>query len=78
MIDAVADLLVAGEADADRAVRNLRMGRQVRRRFHDDGNARLVIGAEKCGAAGGDDVVAFATFQVGMFAGEDDLMGIVG
>ena len=29
VIDAVADLLVAGEADADRAVRNLRMRRQI-------------------------------------------------
>ena len=39
VIDAVADLLVAGEADADRAVRHFRTGQQLRGRLHDDGDA---------------------------------------
>ena len=45
MIDAVADLLIAREANTHRAVRQLRVGEQVRGRLHDDRNAGLVIRA---------------------------------
>ncbi len=44
-IDAAADLLVGGEADADFAVFHLGVGEQILRRGHDFGHARLVIGA---------------------------------
>ena len=39
VIDAVADLLIAGEADADRAVRNFGLGHQLSGGLHDDGDA---------------------------------------
>ena len=55
---ALADLLVGGEADAQRRARQVRVGRQVRDRGHDLGHAGLVVGAEQRVAAGGHDVVA--------------------
>ena len=57
-VHAPADLLVGGEGDADRAVGDAGIGQQVARGGHHDGDARLVVGAEQRGAAGGDDVVA--------------------
>src|SRR5205823_14008446 len=64
MIDAVADLLVAGEDNADRPVWNLWVLQQVRRRLHDDGHAGLVVGAEKCRPVGGDQRLADARQQI--------------
>ena len=46
MIDAVADLFVAGEQYADRPVRNSRILEQPGRGFHDHGHARLVVGSQ--------------------------------
>jgi type IV pilus assembly protein PilM len=45
VIDAVADLLVAGETNANRSVLDFRMSEQVFRRFHNYCNTGLVIGA---------------------------------
>ena len=58
VVDAAADLLVDGEADADRRVLDLGMRREVRDRAHDLGDAGLVVGAEQRRAVRRDDVVA--------------------
>ncbi len=47
MVDAAADFLIAGETEADGSVWNFGMSRQIRRRFHDDSDAGLVVTAEK-------------------------------
>ena len=61
----MADLLVGREGDAQRRARQLGMGRQVRDRGHDLGDARLVVGAQQRVAARADDVVAGAPGQAG-------------
>ena len=77
-VDAAADLLVGGEGDADRAVRDLGVGEEVAGHGHDDGDAGLVVGAEERRAAGGDDVVALALGEVGGGLGREDEVGRVG
>ena len=47
MVHAVADLLVAGEADSHRAVRDFRVLDQPGGGLHDDGHAGLVVGAQQ-------------------------------
>ena len=75
---AAADLLVGREADADRAVRQVRVLQQVARRGHDDGDARLVIRAQQRRPGGGHDVVAHFLRQIGQRLGRQHLAGIVG
>ena len=58
VLGAACDLLVDGEADADRRVRELRIALQVRDRGHDLRDTGLVVGAEQRRAVGRDDVVA--------------------
>ena len=86
MIDAVADFLIAGEADADRAVRHFRMRRQILRRFHDDGDAGLVVGAQQRGAVGCHQRFALHAGQfrvlgdaqdLGRVAGQNDVPAVV-
>ena len=60
VVDAPADLLVDGEADADRCMVDVGMRREVRDRTHDLGNAGLVVGTEQRRAVRRDDVVALA------------------
>ncbi len=55
VLRAATDLLVGGEADPDRAVRDLRVAHQPVRRGHHLGDAGLVVGAEQRRAGGGDD-----------------------
>ena len=55
---AARDLLVRVEAHADDAVRDVGMTQQVAHRVHDDGDARLVVGAKEGRAARGDEVVS--------------------
>ena len=62
---ALADLLVGGEADAQRRARQLGMCGQVGDRGHDLGDAGLVVGAQQRVAAGGHDVVALLARQLG-------------
>ncbi len=63
--DAAADLFVGGEGDADRPMRDLRVGQQMPRRGHRDRHPGLVVAAQQRGAAGGDDVVALLFAQPG-------------
>jgi hypothetical protein len=58
VLDAAADLLVHGEADADRRVLDLRVADEIGDRGHDLGHARLVVGAEEGRPVRRDDVVA--------------------
>ncbi len=72
VIDAAADFLVAGEADPQQAVLDLRMLLQVGGRFHDHGQARLVVGAQQRVAVGGDDRPPFERFELGVIGDADD------
>ena len=65
VLGAAAHLLVGGEGDADRAVRDFGVGEQVLGRGDDLGDPRLVVGAEQGGARGGDDVVADPLLEIG-------------
>jgi hypothetical protein len=51
----VANFLVAGEEEADGAVRELRVLDQRVGQLHDDRDARLVVGSEERCAVGGDE-----------------------
>ena len=55
MLRAAADLLVASEDEADRAVRHLAAFDEPGGGRHDHRHPRLVVGAEKRRAVGGDD-----------------------
>ena len=46
-VDAAADFLIRGEGEADRAVRQVRMGQEVAGGGHQDGDTRLVIGPQQ-------------------------------
>ena len=76
LVDAAADLLVGREQDLDGAVLDMRVIDQEPRRIHDLGEAGLVVGAEKRGAVGRDDVVADLVGERGMIGGADHLHGI--
>src|SRR5262245_50692353 len=78
MIDTVADLLVAREADADRPVRNLRMGLQKRGGLDDDGDARLVVGPEQRGAVGGHERLAGEVAKLRIVGDAEHLSRIAG
>ena len=52
VVGAARDLLVDGEADADRSVRRAGIPLQVRDRGHDLGDAGLVVGPEQRRAVG--------------------------
>ncbi len=78
VIDTVADLLIAGEADADRSMRQFRPSHQLRRRLHNDGHARLVVGAQQRRAVGSDKRLTFEMQQLRIVANTDDLAGIAG
>ena len=58
VVDAVADLLVDGEADPRSGARDVGVGDELGDRGHDLGDAGLVVGAEERRPVGGDDVVA--------------------
>ncbi len=60
VLGAAADLLVGGEADADRAVQEIRVVLQPRHEGHDLGDAGLVVGAEQRRAVGVDEGVTDA------------------
>ena len=75
---AAPDLLVGREGEADRAVRDLGVREQVAGDGHHDGDAGLVVGAEQRRAAGGDDVVADLSGQVGRLLGRQHKVGRVG
>jgi hypothetical protein len=75
---AAPDLFVGREADAQLAVRDLRVRQQMPRHRHDDGDAGLVVGAEQRRPAGGHDVVADLVRQVGRLLGREHLRRVVG
>ena len=50
---------------------DLGIGQQVARGGHDDGDAGLVIGAQKGCAGGGDDVVALLGGEIGRLGGRE-------
>jgi hypothetical protein len=76
---AAGDFLVGIEADADFAVGDFRVPKQVTHGGHDGGDAGLVVGAEQGGAAGGDDVVADGSRAgMGLVSTVSDLRGVVG
>ena len=58
MVDARADLLVGGEADADLTVFDIRVPGEVSEREHDLGDAGLVVGPEEGRPVGRDEVLA--------------------
>lgn len=62
----MANLFVAGEAEANPPVRDFRVPHQEGGRFHDDGQARLVIGAEQRRAVSGYQRAALQLFQLGI------------
>ena len=68
MVDAVADLFVAGETDANRPMWNLGMLDEPGRRFHDDRHAGLIVGTQQRGAVGSDDRPAAQGRELGVFA----------
>jgi hypothetical protein len=69
-VDAAPDLFVGGEGDADRGARQVGVGDEVAGGGHDDGDARLVIGAQKRGARGGHDILADLGGQIGEILGD--------
>ena len=72
MVGAARDLLVDGEADADRRVLELGMALQICDRGHDLRHAGLVVGAEQRRPVGGDDVVADLLLQQRQLLGVED------
>ena len=78
LIDAVADLLVAGEADSHRAVSNLGVFNEPGGGFHDDGHPGLVVGAKQGRAVGGDQRSAAERFQFGIVGHADHAARIAG
>ena len=58
MVDALADLLVAGEAHPHRSVAELGMLDEPRGGLHDGGHAGLVVGAQQRRAVAGDERLA--------------------
>ena len=76
MVDTPANLLVDGEAHADRSVLDLSVGGEVRDRAHDLRDARLVVRAQKCRPVRGDDVVADTGGEDRILVDAQDLAGI--
>ncbi len=76
VIDAVADFLIAGEADPQQSVLDLRMLLEVGRGLHDHGQPRLVVGAQQGGAVGGDDRSPLEQFELGVVVDADHGLGI--
>src|SRR5262249_53734362 len=86
VIDAVADLLVAGETDTHRPARQPGRLKQTLRRLHDHRHAGLVVAAEERRAIGGDYRLARELRQVRVLgwpqhlrriAGQDDVFAVV-
>ena len=78
MVDAPADLLVDGEADAQRRVLDLWMRDEVRDGAHDLGHACFVVGAEQRRAVRRDDVVSDACREDRVFARAQHLVRVAG
>ena len=78
VIDAVADLLVAGEANSQRPMLDLRMFAEPIDGFHDDGHARLVVGPQQRSAVGGDQRPAAKSFSSGLSAWRITWFGLPG
>ena len=57
---------------------NLWVLQQVRGQRHDDGDAGLVVAAQERAAAGGDEIFAARSQQVGMDLGVEHLSRVVG
>ena len=66
-----ADLLVGGEADSNRAMRNRGVFQQVFGHRHDDGDTGFVVGAEERVAAGRDDILADLAGEIGSFLSQN-------
>ena len=68
-IDAAADLFIGGEGEADPAMWQVRVFEHMPGGGHQDRHAGLVIGAQKRGARGGDDVMALFGGEIGRLGG---------
>ena len=77
-VDTAPDLFVGGEGDADIGARQVGVFQQMTRGGHDDGDARLVIGAQKRGAGGGDDIFADLGSEIGEIIGAEREVGGIG
>src|SRR5262245_47403910 len=77
-MDTAAYLFVRCEPDPDAAMRQVWILQEVARDSHDDGDARLVVGAEERGPAGGDDVFAQLPGKVRKLLGRQHDAGLVG
>ena len=76
MRHAQAHLFVAREADANRAVADLRALHQPRGRLHHDGHARLVVGAQQGRPVAGDERLADQGLQLRVLCHADHLAGV--
>jgi hypothetical protein len=56
-MDPAADLFVGREGDPDRAVLEARVGEQMTRHRHHDGDTSFVVRPQQCRAAGRNNVV---------------------
>ena len=71
VVDAVADLFVASEADSHGPMLDFRMFHEPLGGFHDDGHARFIVGPEQGRAVAGDDRAALKLLQFGIFGHAD-------
>ena len=78
MVNAMADLFVAGEKNPHRSVFDLRIFQQMVGQFHDDGDAGLVIASQQRGAVGGNDRFPLASRKFGAGGGRDYFGGVTG